>query len=64
MSAAALPRIVAAIVAVPLLAAAAVLFYIAAIAFRRDEGVFMPAGYVAALCLGGAVLLLRIAMRG
>jgi hypothetical protein len=38
--------------------------YISVVALRRNEGVFMPAGYVALLCLAGGVILLRIAMRG
>mgnify|MGYP001798086305 CR=1 FL=1 len=33
--------------------------YIAIIAARRSEGVFLPAGYAAALCLVGAGLLAR-----
>ena len=37
--------------------------YIAIIAARRSEGVFLPAGYAAALCLVGAGLLARVAMR-
>ena len=38
--------------------------YIAVVAARRSEGVFLPAGYVAALCLVGAGLLGRLASRG
>ena len=38
--------------------------YIAVIALRRSEGVFLPAGYVALLCLTGCGFLLRIALRG
>ncbi len=38
--------------------------YIAVIAVRRSEGVFLPAGYVALLCLTGCGFLLRIALRG
>lgn len=44
-----------------LLVAGTVLGYIAIIAARRSEGVFLPAGYVAALCLAGGVLLIRMA---
>jgi hypothetical protein len=46
-----------------LLAAAAWLGYVSAIAFRRSEGVFMPAGYVSLACLLGGVILLRLAFR-
>ena len=53
------------------LAGAAVLFivgaylgYIAVIALRRSEGVFLPAGYVAALCLTGCGFLVRFALKG
>ncbi len=42
-----------------LLALGAVLGYIAVIALRRSEGVFLPAGYVAVACLVGGGLLLR-----
>ena len=35
--------------------------YIAIVAARRNEGVFLPAGYVAALCLVGAAFLARLA---
>lgn len=38
--------------------------YISVIALRRSEGVFLPAGYVALLCLTGCGFLLRIALRG
>jgi hypothetical protein len=38
--------------------------YIAVVAMRRSEGVFMPAGYVALACLAGGVVLLRIGLRG
>ena len=57
-------RIAAFVVAAVLLAAGAVLGYIAAVALRRNEGVFLPTGYVAVACLAGGVLLLRLAMRG
>lgn len=45
--------------AVLLLLAGTVLGYIAVIAVRRSEGVFLPAGYVAIACLAGGVFLLR-----
>ena len=57
-------RITAVVVAATLLAAGAVLGYIAAVALKRSEGVFLPAGYVAVACLAGGVLLLRLAIRG
>lgn len=57
-------RITAVVVAVILLGAGAVLGYIAAVAIRRSEGVFLPAGYVAVACLAGGALLLRLAIRG
>ena len=57
-------RIAAVIVAAVLLAAGAVLGYIAAVAVRRSEGVYLPAGYVAVACLAGCVFLLHLAIRG
>ena len=57
-------RITAVVTAAILLAAGAVLGYIAAVAIRRNEGVFLPAGYVAVVCLAGGALLLRLAIRG
>jgi hypothetical protein len=56
-------RVLMAIAAVLLLAAGVVLGYIAAVAVRRGEGVFLPAGYVALLCLAGGGLLARLALR-
>jgi hypothetical protein len=41
-----------------------VLGYIAIVALRRSEGVFLPAGYVAIACLAGGVFLLRALLRG
>ena len=35
--------------------------YIAIVAARRSEGVFLPAGYVAAVCLVAAGFLARLA---
>ena len=46
-----------------LLAAGLVLGYIAIVALRRSEGVFLPAGYVALLCLAGAFFLARVTLR-
>ena len=57
-------RIVAVVVALVLLVAGGGLAYIAAVALRRSEGVFMPAGYVALACLAGGVFLLRLGLRG
>jgi hypothetical protein len=56
-------RVLKAIAAVLLLAAGVVLGYIAAVAVRHGEGVFLPAGYVALLCLAGGGLLARLALR-
>ena len=47
-----------------LLVVGAGLGYIAIVALRRREGVFMPAGYVSIACLAGGVMLLRIGIRG
>jgi hypothetical protein len=52
------------VLALFLFAAGATLGYVAVVALRRSEGVFMPAGYVAIACLGGGVMLLRAAIRG
>jgi hypothetical protein len=56
-------RIVAGVASALLLGCGAVLGYIAVVAARRSEGVFLPAGYVAVACLVGAALLLRVAVR-
>jgi hypothetical protein len=56
-------RVLAAVAAGLLLAAGVVLGYIAVVAVRRGEGVFLPAGYVALLCLAGGGLLARLALR-
>ena len=50
--------------ALALLVVGAGLGYIAVVAVRRSEGVFMPAGYVAFACLAGATYLLRLGVRG
>lgn len=47
-----------------LLVVGSVLGYIALVALRRSEGVFLPAGYVSIACLGGGLLLIRAAIRG
>jgi hypothetical protein len=38
--------------------------YVAVVAARRSEGVFVPAGYVALLCLAGGAFLARAVWRG
>lgn len=55
-------RILAGAAALFLMCAGLWLGYVAFVAARRSEGVFLPAGYVAALCLVGAGLLARLAM--
>jgi hypothetical protein len=52
------------VLALALIVVGAGLGYIAVVALRREEGVFMPAGYVAIACLAGGVVLLRIGLRG
>jgi hypothetical protein len=59
----ALLRVGAGLIALILLTVAGVLGYIAVVALRRSEGVFMPAGYVALACLAGGVFLMRLATR-
>ena len=56
-------RALAAIAALALLCFGAVLGYISIIALRRSEGVFLPAGCVAAACLVAGTLLLRWVLR-
>jgi hypothetical protein len=41
-----------------------VLGYVAAVAARRGEGVFVPAGYVALVCLAAGVFLARAVWDG
>ena len=57
-------RVVSAIAGTALLVAGCVLGYIAVIALRRNEGVFLPAGYVAVACLGGGAWLVSFGVRG
>lgn len=57
-------RVLLLVVATLLIAAGAVLGYISVVALRRSEGVFLPAGYVAAGCLVGGALILRATLRG
>jgi hypothetical protein len=47
-----------------LVIAGSILGYIAVVAARRSEGVFVPAGYVALVCLAAGVFLARVAWRG
>ena len=57
-------RIIGGVVGLALLAAGATLGYIAIIAAKRSEGVFLPAGYVAVACLVAGGLLLRVVLKG
>jgi len=56
-------RLLALLAALLLLVAGGTLGYIAVIAARRSEGVFLPAGYVAVACLAGAFFIARAALR-
>jgi hypothetical protein len=57
-------RIGVVVLALALLGAGGVLAYVAVIAIRRSEGVFLPAGYVGLGLLAGGAYLLRLAGRG
>jgi hypothetical protein len=57
-------RVIGGIAGAALLVAGATLGYIAIIAARRSEGVFLPAGYVSVACLVAGGLLLRVALKG
>jgi hypothetical protein len=57
-------RAILTILALVLLGTGAVLGYIAVVALRRSEGVFMPAGYVALALLASGAYLLRLGVRG
>jgi hypothetical protein len=57
-------RLLALAVAAALAVAGLVLGYIAVIALRRSEGVFLPAGYVAIACLTAAFFIARALLRG
>ena len=57
-------RVGAGVAGAALLGAGGVLGYIAVIALRRNEGVFLPAGYVAVACLGGGAWLVSFGVRG
>jgi hypothetical protein len=52
------------VLGVALVGAGGVLAYIAVIALRRSEGVFLPAGYVGLALLAGGAYLLRLVARG
>jgi hypothetical protein len=56
-------RILALAAATMLLAAGGVLGYVAVVALRRSEGVFLPAGYVAIGCLMAGLMLGRAVLR-
>jgi hypothetical protein len=47
-----------------LLISGSILGYIAVVAARRSEGVFLPAGYVALVCLAAGAFLARVTWRG
>lgn len=57
-------RGLAAIAALILFVVGGVLGYIAVVALRRSEGVFLPAGYVAIICLVAGGFMCRVAIRG
>ena len=63
-SAAPFVRALVLLLAAALLGAGLTLGYLAVIALRRSEGVFLPAGYVALACLAGGAYLLRLGVRG
>jgi hypothetical protein len=63
-SAAPFVRALVLLLAAALLGAGLTLGYLAVIALRRSEGVFLPAGYVALACLAGGAYLLRLGIRG
>ena len=63
-TAAAALRIASALAGAALLLAGSVLGYIAVIALRRSEGVFLPAGYVAVACLAAGGWLVNWSLRG
>ena len=56
-------KVLLAVAAMLCLAVGATLGYVAVIALRRSEGVFLPAGYVAVACLAAGVVLGRLALR-
>lgn len=56
-------KVLLAVAAMICLAVSATLGYVAIIALRRSEGVFLPVGYVAVACLAAGVFLGRLALR-
>ena len=56
-------KVLLAVAAMICLAVSATLGYVAIIALRRSEGVFLPAGYVAVACLAAGLFLGRLALR-
>jgi hypothetical protein len=56
-------RVLTFVVAAVLLTVGVMLGYIAIIALRRSEGVFLPAGYVAAACLVAGGVMCRVGLR-
>lgn len=64
MPAQTIARVIGGIAGAALLAAGATLGYIAIIAAKRSEGVFLPAGYVAVACVVAGGLLVRLALKG
>lgn len=56
-------KVLLAVAAMLCLAVGATLGYVAVIALRRSEGVFLPVGYVAVACLAAGVFLGRLALR-
>ena len=63
MSVPVVARLLGFAVATVLLVAGLVLGFIAVVALRRSEGVFLPAGYVAVACLAAAIVLARALLR-
>jgi hypothetical protein len=57
-------RIGIVLLALVLLGTGGVLGYIAVIALRRSEGVFLPAGYVGIALLAAGAYLIRLWLRG
>jgi hypothetical protein len=52
------------VLSLALIGAGGGLGYLAVVALRRSEGVFMPTGYVALACVGAGTYLLRLGLRG
>ena len=56
-------RLLAFLAAATLLVIGTWLGYIAIVALRRSEGVFLPAGYVSLACLAAGAWLVRVALK-